>query len=82
MLLLVSLQPLCGNELCFNSKNNFNLHATVITVLDFKMSNTFEECCKNIKAQEQQSILSEMGVKTFLLDHAMRRSVQESNFSV
>ena len=48
-------------------KKTLTILATVIAVLDFKLSNTFEECCKHIKAQEQQSMLSGMGVKTFCI---------------
>ena len=41
--------------------------ATEITVLDFKLSNTFEEYCTHMKAPEQQAMFKEMGVKTFIL---------------
>ena len=39
--------------------------ATEITVLDFKLSNTFEEYCTHMKAPEQQEMFKELGVKTF-----------------
>ena len=41
--------------------------ATEITVLDFKLSNTFEEYCTHMKAPEQQAMFKEMGVKTFYI---------------
>ena len=44
-----------------------NLMATEITVLDFKLSNTFEEYCTHMKAPEQQAMFKEMGVKTFYI---------------
>ena len=37
------------------------------TVLDFKLSNTFEEYEAHMYAPEQQSMFSEMGVKTFYI---------------
>tara|TARA_Y100001968_G_scaffold326017_1_gene368307 strand:+ start:1920 stop:2054 length:135 start_codon:yes stop_codon:yes gene_type:complete len=40
---------------------------TEITVLDFELSNTFEEYCMLMKAPEQQAIFKEMGVKTFYI---------------
>ena len=39
--------------------------ATEITVLDFKLSNTFEEYCTHMQAPEQHAMFKEMGVKTF-----------------
>ena len=41
--------------------------ATEITVLDFKLSNTFEEYFTHMKAPEKQAIFKEMGVKTFYI---------------
>ncbi len=35
------------------------------TVLDFKLSNTFEDYESHMKAPEQQAIFKEMAVKTF-----------------
>ena len=35
------------------------------TVLDFKLSNTFEEYETHMKAPEQQAMFNKMGVKTF-----------------
>ena len=35
------------------------------TVLDFKLSNTFEEYESHMNAPEQQAMFKEMGVKTF-----------------
>ena len=37
------------------------------TVLDFKISNTFEEYEAHMKAPEQQAMFKEMGVKTFYI---------------
>ena len=37
------------------------------TVLDFKLSNTFEEYEAHMKAPEQQLMFNEMGVKTFYI---------------
>ena len=39
--------------------------ATEITVLDFKLSNTFKEYSTHMKAPEQQEIFKEMVLKTF-----------------
>ena len=41
--------------------------ATEITVLDFKLSNTFSEYCTHMNAPEQQAMFKEMGVKTFYI---------------
>ena len=41
--------------------------ATEITVLDFKLSNTFSEYCTHMNAPEQQKLYGEMGVKTFYI---------------
>ena len=41
--------------------------ATEITVLGFKLSNTFSEYCTHMNAPEQQKIFREMGVKTFYI---------------
>ncbi len=41
--------------------------ATEITVLDFKLSNTFAEYCNHMNAPKQQSMFNEMGVKTFYI---------------
>ena len=37
------------------------------TVLDFKISNTFEEYRAHMNAPEQQAMFAEMGVKTFFI---------------
>ena len=37
------------------------------TVLDFKLSNTFEEYEAHMNAPEQQEMFKEMGVKTFYI---------------
>ena len=40
---------------------------TETTVLDFKLSNTFEEYRTHMNAPEQQAMFAEMGVKTFFI---------------
>ena len=49
------------------------------TVLDFKLSNTFEEYEAHMNAPEQQAMFKEMGVKTFYigksLDNPQRATV-------
>ena len=40
---------------------------TEITILDFKLSNTFEEYRTYMNAPEQQAMFAEMGVKTFYI---------------
>ena len=37
------------------------------TVLDFKLSNTFEEYETHMNAPEQQAMFKEMGIKTFYI---------------
>ena len=37
------------------------------TVLDFQLSNTFEQYESHMNAEEQQSMFEEMGVKTFYI---------------
>ena len=41
--------------------------ATEITVLDFKLSKTFEEYCTHMNAPEQKAMFKEMGVRTFYI---------------
>ena len=41
---------------------------TETTVLDFKLSNTFEEYRTHMSAPEQQAMFAEMGVKIFILE--------------
>ena len=38
---------------------------TETTVLDFKLSNTFDEQCTHIKSTKQQTMFKDMGAKTF-----------------
>ena len=49
------------------------------TILDFQISNTFEEYKSHMNAKEQQSMFKEMGVKTFYigksLDDSQRATV-------
>ena len=40
---------------------------TETTVLDFKLSNTFEEYRAHMSAPEQQTMFAEMGVETFYI---------------
>ena len=40
---------------------------TETTVLDFKLSNTFDEYRAHMNAPEQQAMFAEMGVKTFFI---------------
>ena len=41
------------------------------TVLDFKLSNTFEEYQAHMNAAEQQAMFKEMGVKTFYIGKSL-----------
>ena len=41
------------------------------TVLDFKLSNTFEEYEAHMNAPEQQAMFKEMGVKTFYIGKSL-----------
>ena len=41
------------------------------TVLDFKLSNTFEEYEAHMNAPEQQAMFKEMGVKTFYMGKSL-----------
>ena len=41
------------------------------TVLDFKLSNTFEEYEAYMNAKEQQAMFTEMGVKTFYIGKSL-----------
>ena len=41
------------------------------TVLDFKLSNTFEEYEAYMNAPEQQAMFKEMGVKTFFIGKSL-----------
>jgi len=49
------------------------------TILDFQLSNTYEEYESHMNAEEQQSMFKEMGVKTFyigkLLDDPQKATV-------
>ena len=44
---------------------------TIETVLNFKLSNTFEEYKAHMNAPEQQAMFYEMGVKTFYLEKSL-----------
>jgi len=52
--------------------------ATELTVLDFKLSNTFSEYCSYMNAPEQQAMFKEMGVKTFYIGECIGDS-EKSN---
>ena len=41
--------------------------ANEITVLEFKLSNTFIEYCTHMNAPEQQEMFKDMGVKIFYI---------------
>ena len=41
------------------------------TVLDFQLSNKFEEYESHMNAEEQQSMFKEMGVKTFYIGKSL-----------
>ena len=41
------------------------------TILDFQISNTFEQYESHMNAEEQQSIFKEMGVKTFYIGKSL-----------
>ena len=41
--------------------------STEITVLDFKLRNTFSEYCTHMNDREQQAMFKEMGVKLFFI---------------
>ena len=48
------------------------------TVLDFKLSNTFEEYEAYMKAPEQQAMFNEMGVKIFFLGKSLDDPTSET----
>ena len=50
-----------------------NIMTIETTVLDFKLSNTFEEYEAHMNAPEQQAMFTEIGVKTFYIG----KSVEE-----
>jgi len=41
------------------------------TILDFQLSNTYEEYVSHMNAEEQQSMFKEMGVKTFYIGKSL-----------
>ena len=41
------------------------------TILDFQLSNTFEEYESYMNAKEQQSMFKEMGVRTFYISKSL-----------
>ena len=48
-----------------------NLMTIETTVLDFKLSNTFEEYQAHMMAAEQQAMFKQMGVKTFYIGKSL-----------
>ncbi len=45
------------------------------TILDFQLTNTYEEYESHMNAKEQQKMFKEMGVKTLSLDDPQRATV-------
>ena len=45
--------------------------ANEMTILDFQLSNTFEDHESHMKAKEQQAMFKDMGVKTFYTGRAL-----------
>ena len=45
------------------------------TILDFQLSNTFEQYESHMNAEEQQSMFKEMGVKTFYIGKSLDLSL-------
>ena len=41
------------------------------TILDFQLSNTFEQYASHMNAKEQQTMFKEMGVKTFYIGKSL-----------
>ena len=52
------------------------------TVLDFKLSNTFEEYEAHMNAPEQQAMFKEMGVKTFYIGKSLEDPKRATVMSV
>ena len=48
--------------------------AIEMTILDFQLSNTFEQYESHMNAEEQQSMFKEMGVKTFYIGKSLNDS--------
>ena len=44
---------------------------TETTILDFQLSNTYEEYESHMNAKEQQTMFKEMGVKTFYIGKSL-----------
>ena len=45
--------------------------STETTILDFQLSNTFEQYESHLYAEEQQTMFKEMGVKTFYIGKSL-----------
>ena len=54
-------------EFITNKDLNWHLNMIETTVLDFKLSNTFEQYQAHMNAPEQQNMFAQMGVKTFYI---------------
>ena len=51
------------------------------TILDFQLSNTYEEYESHMNAEEQQSMFKEMGVKTFYIGKSLDDPKRATIFS-
>ena len=60
-----------SQKISFVEKSKLPLHFGQTTVLDFKLSNTFEEYEAHMTAPEQQAMFKEMGVKTFYIGKSL-----------
>ena len=49
------------------SKKNISAMTIETTILDFQLSNTFEQYQSHMNSEEQQSMFKEIGVKTFYI---------------
>ena len=54
-----------------SKKHLLTTMAIETTILDFQLSNTYEEYESNMNAEEQQSMFKEMGVKTFYISKSL-----------
>ena len=54
------------------SKKDYMTFMTIeTTILDFQLSNTFEQYQSHMNAKEQQTMFKEMGVKTFYIGRSL-----------
>ncbi len=54
-----------------SEKHLINAMTIETTILDFQLSNTFEQYESHMNAEEQQSMFKEMGVKTFYVGKSL-----------